>query len=104
MGIAVRTVQVTWEARWPAGIWPTGMGSGAAREPPVTWGVADRAGGRGRPARRSWWLRRTPPAHAMALALRLGEHKAVPDGRRSPLTVTLMRRRRPDHRLVSHGT
>ena len=88
MAIAVRTAQTTWEGPLASGTGTVRMGSGAAGELPVTWAVrTDRAGGRTSPEELA--AAAHCACYAMALALRLGARKAVPERLAITATVTL---------------
>ena len=88
MAIAVRTAQTTWEGPLASGTGLTGMGSGAAGELPVTWASrTERADGKTSPEELA--AAAHSACYAMALALRLGEHKAVPERLAITATVTL---------------
>jgi lipoyl-dependent peroxiredoxin len=88
MAIAIRTAQTTWEGPLGSGTGMMRMGSGAAGVLPATWAArTERADGKTSPEELA------AAAHfacyAMALALRLGEHKAVPERLAITATVTL---------------
>ncbi|MGH3296673.1 MAG: OsmC family peroxiredoxin [Trebonia sp.] len=88
MAIAVRTAQTTWEGPLASGTGLTGTGSGAAAELPVTWASrTERADGKTSPEELA--AAAHSACYAMALALRLGEHKAVPERLAITATVTL---------------
>jgi osmotically inducible protein OsmC len=83
MAIAVRTAQTTWE-----GPLTVRMGSGAAGELAVTWAArTERADGKTSPEELA--AAAHCACYAMALALRLGERKAVPEQLAITATVTL---------------
>ena len=78
MAIAVRMAQTTWEGPLASGTGTVRMGSGAAGELPVTWAArTERADGKTSPEELA--AAAHSACYAMALALRLGEHKAVPE-------------------------
>ena len=88
MAIAIRMAQTTWEGPLASGTGLIRMGSGATGELPVTWASrTERADGRTSPEELA------AAAHsacfAMAMALRLGEHEAVPGRLAVDATVTL---------------
>ena len=86
MAIAVRTAQTTWEGPLPSGTGTIRMGSGAAGELPVTWAArTERSEGKTSPEE----LAAAAHSACYALALRLGEHKAVPEQLAITATVTL---------------
>jgi lipoyl-dependent peroxiredoxin len=88
MAIAVRMAQTTWEGPLARGTGRTGMSSGAAGELPVTWASrTERADGKTSPE--ELVAAAHSACYAMALALRLGEHKAVPERLAITATVTL---------------
>jgi osmotically inducible protein OsmC len=88
MAIATRTAQTTWEGPLASGAGLIRMGSGAAGELPVTWASrTERADGRTSPEELAAAAHSS--CYAMALALRLGEHKAVPERLAVTATVTL---------------
>jgi len=88
MAIAIRTAQTTWEGPLASGAGLIGMGSGAGGELPVTWASrTERADGRASPEELA--AAAHSACYAMALALRLGEHKAVPERLAITATVTL---------------
>ena len=88
MAIAIRMAETTWEGPLANGTGTVRMGSGAARELPVTWASrTERAGGKTSPEELA--AAAHSACYAMALALRLGEHKAVPERLTISATVTL---------------
>jgi lipoyl-dependent peroxiredoxin len=88
MPIAIRMAQTTWEGPLASGAGLIGMGNGAAGELPVTWASrTERADGRTSPEELA--AAAHSACYAMALALRLGEHKAVPERLAVTATVTL---------------
>ena len=88
MAIAVRTARTTWEGPLASGTGAVRMGSGAAGELPVTWAArTERADGKTSPEELAAAAHCT--CYAMALALRLGERKAVPERLAITATVTL---------------
>lgn len=88
MAIAVRMAQTTWEGPLASGTGTVRMGSGATGELPVTWAArTERADGKTSPEELA--AAAHSACYAMALALRLGEHKAVPERLASTATVTL---------------
>jgi osmotically inducible protein OsmC len=88
MAIAVRTAQTTWEGPLASGAGTIRMGSGAAVELPVTWASrTERPDGKTSPEELAAAAHSS--CYAMALALRLGERKAVPDRLSITATVTL---------------
>ena len=88
MAIAVRTAQTAWEGPLASGAGTVRMGSGAAGELAVTWASrTGRAGGKTSPEELA--AAAHSACYAMALALRLGEHKAVPERLAITATVTL---------------
>jgi lipoyl-dependent peroxiredoxin len=85
MAIAIRMAQATWEGPLASGTGLIRMDSGATGELPVTWASrTERADGRTSPEELA-------AAHSAcyALALRLGEHEAVPGRLAVDATVTL---------------
>jgi lipoyl-dependent peroxiredoxin len=88
MAIAVRMAQTTWEGPLAGGAGTLRMGSGAAGELPVTWASrTERADGKTSPEELA--AAAHSACYAMALALRLGERKAVPQRLAITATVTL---------------
>lgn len=88
MAIAVRTAQTTWEGPLASGTGTIRLGSGAAGELAVTWASrTERADGKTSPEELA--AAAHSACYAMALALRLGEHKAVPEQLAISATVTL---------------
>jgi osmotically inducible protein OsmC len=88
MAIAIRMARTTWEGPLASGTGLTMMGSGAAGELPVTWASrTERAEGKTSPEELA--AAAHSACYAMALALRLGEHKAVPERLIVNATVTL---------------
>ena len=88
MAIAIRTAQTTWEGPLASGTGTTSMGSGAAGMLPVTWASrTERPDGKTSPEELA--AAAHSACYAMALALRLGEHKAVPERLAITATVTL---------------
>ena len=88
MAIAVRMAQTTWEGPLASGTGLIRMGSGAAGELAVTWASrTERADGRTSPEELA--AAAHSACYAMALALRLGEHKAFPERLAITATVTL---------------
>jgi len=88
MAIAMRTAQTTWEGPLAAGSGTVGMGSGAAGKLPVTWASrTEQPGGKTSPEELA--AAAHSACYAMALALRLGEHKAVPEHLAVTATITL---------------
>ena len=88
MAIAVRMAQTTWEGPLASGTGTVRMGSGATGELPVTWAArTERADGKTSPEELA--AAAHSACYAMALALRLGEHKAVPQRLAITATVTL---------------
>jgi lipoyl-dependent peroxiredoxin len=88
MAIAVRRAQTTWEGQLASGAGVIRTGSGAAGELPVTWASrTERAEGKTSPEELA--AAAHSACYAMALALRLGEHKAVPERLAVTATVTL---------------
>ena len=88
MAIAIRMAQTTWEGPLASGAGLIGMGSGATAELPVTEASrTERADGRTSPEELAAAARSA--CYAMALALRLGEHQAVPERLAITATVTL---------------
>ncbi|MFC0865387.1 OsmC family peroxiredoxin [Sphaerimonospora cavernae] len=88
MAIAERTAETTWEGALARGRGTIDGGSGAIEGMPVTWASrTERPDGLTSPEELA------ASAHsscfAMALALRLGEHKAVPERLTVAATVTL---------------
>ncbi len=88
MAIAIRTAHTTWEGSLASGTGLIRMDSGAAGELAVTWASrTERADGKTSPEELA------AAAHsacfAMALALRLGARKAVPERLAVDATVTL---------------
>jgi len=87
MAIAVRTARTTWEGPLASGAGTVRMGSGAAGELAVTWASrTERADGKTSPEELA--AAAHSACYAMALALRLGEHKAVQERLRVDATVT----------------
>ena len=77
MAIAIRMAQTTWEGPLASGTGLIRMGSGATGELPVTWASrTERADGTTSPEELAAAAHSS--CYAMALALRLGEHKARP--------------------------
>lgn len=88
MAIAVRMAQTTWEGPLISGTGTVRMGSGAAGELAVTWASrTERADGRTSPEELA--AAAHSACYAMALAMRLGERKAVPERLTITATVTL---------------
>lgn len=88
MAIAVRNAQTTWEGPLATGNGTVRMGSGAAGELAVTWAArTERADGKTSPEELA--AAAHSACYAMALALRLGEHDAVPERLAITATVTL---------------
>lgn len=88
MPIATRTAQTTWQGPLASGTGLIQMGSGAAGELPVTWASrTERADGKTSPEELA--AAAHSACYAMALALRLGEHKVVADQLAITATVTL---------------
>ncbi len=88
MAIAIRTAQTTWEGPLGSGTGMIRMGSGAAGELPVTWAARiERTDGKTSPEELA--AAAHSACYAMALALRLGERKAVPERLAITATVTL---------------
>ena len=88
MAIAVRTAQTTWEGPLASGAGTVRMGSGAAGELAVSWASrTERADGKTSPEELA--AAAHSACYAMALALRLGEHKSVPERLAITATVTL---------------
>ncbi|MGH3192753.1 MAG: OsmC family peroxiredoxin [Streptosporangiaceae bacterium] len=88
MAMAIRMAETTWEGPLASGTGTVRMGSGAAGELPVTWASrTERAGGKTSPEELA--AAAHSACYAMALALRLGEHKAVPERLAISATVTL---------------
>jgi lipoyl-dependent peroxiredoxin len=88
MAIAVRMAQATWEGPLASGTGTVWMGSGAAGELAVTWAArTERADGKTSPEELA--AAAHSACYAMALALRLGERKAVPERLTITATVTL---------------
>jgi lipoyl-dependent peroxiredoxin len=88
MAIAIRTAQTTWEGPLASGTGTISMGSGAAGVLPVTWASrTERPDGKTSPEELA--AAAHSACYAMALALRLGEHKAVPERLAITATVTL---------------
>ena len=88
MAIAVRMAQTTWEGPLASGTGTVRMGSGATGELPVTWAArTERADGKTSPEELA--AAAHSACYAMALALRLGQHKAVPERLAITATVTL---------------
>ena len=88
MAIAVSMAQTTWEGPLASGAGLTRMDSGAAGELPVTWAPRiERADGKPSPEEPA--VAAHSACYAMALALRLGEHKTVPERLVVDATVTL---------------
>lgn len=86
MAIAVRMAQTTWEGPLASGTGTVRMGSGATGELPVTWAArTERADGKTSPEELA--AAAHSACYAMALALRLGQHKAVPE--RLAITATV---------------
>ena len=88
MSIAVRSAVTTWEGSLAGGSGTLTGASGALGELPVSWAArTEEPGGKTSPEELA------AAAHsscfAMALALRLGEHKAVPQQLTVSATVTL---------------
>lgn len=87
MAIAIRRAQTTWEGPLASGTGLIRMDSGAAGELAVTWASrTDRADGKTSPEELA--AAAHSACYAMALALRLGEHKAVPE--RLAITATVI--------------
>lgn len=88
MPIAIRMAQTTWEGPLPTGTGLIRTGSSATGELPVTWASrTERARGKTSPEELAAAAHSS--CYAMALALRLGEHKAVPERLAITATVTL---------------
>jgi lipoyl-dependent peroxiredoxin len=88
MAIAIRMAQTTWEGPLASGTGTISMGSGAAGVLPVTWASrTERPDGKTSPEELA--AAAHSACYAMALALRLGEHKAVPERLAITATVTL---------------
>lgn len=88
MAIAIRMAQTTWEGPLTSGTGLIRMGSGAAGELAVTWASrTERADGRTSPEELA--AAAHSACYAMALALRLGEHKAAPERLAITATITL---------------
>ena len=88
MAIAIRMAQTTWEGPLASGTGTVRMGSGAAGELAVTWASrTERADGKTSPEELA--AAAHSACYAMALALRLGERKAVPERLAITATVTL---------------
>ena len=88
MAFAVRTAQTTWEGPLASGTGLIRMGSDAVGELAVTWASrTERADGKTSPEELA--AAAHSACYAMALALRLGEHKAVPERLAITSTVTL---------------
>ena len=88
MAIAIRTAQTTWEGPLASGTGTVGTGSGAAGELPVTWASrTEHADGKTSPEELA--AAAHSACYAMALALRLGERKAVPERLAITATITL---------------
>jgi len=88
MAIAVRMAQTTWEGPLARGTGLIRMGSGAAGELAVTWASrTERADGKTSPEELA--AAAHSACYAMALALRLGEHKAAPERLAITATITL---------------
>ena len=88
MAIAIRMAQTTWEGPLASGAGTLRMGSGAVGELPVTWAArTERADGRTSPEELA--AAAHSACYAMALALQLGEHQAVPERLAITATVTL---------------
>ncbi|MDQ2816495.1 MAG: OsmC family peroxiredoxin [Actinomycetota bacterium] len=88
MAIAIRTAQRTWEGPLASGTGTVRMGSGAAGELAVTWAArTERADGKTSPEEPA--AAAHSACYAMALALRLGERKAIPERLAITATVTL---------------
>ena len=88
MAMAIRMAETIWEGPLASGTGAVRMGSGAAGELPVTWASrTERAGGKTSPEELA--AAAHSACYAMALALRLGEHKAVPERLAISATVTL---------------
>ena len=88
MAIAIRMAQTTWEGPLASGTGMVRMGSGAAGELAVTWASrTGRADGKTSPEELA--AAAHSACYAMALALRLGEHKAAPERLAVDATVTL---------------
>jgi len=81
MAIAIRMAQTTWEGPLASGTGVIRMGSGAAGE------LAGHADGKTSPEELA--AAAHSARYAMALALRLGEHKAAPERLAVDATVTL---------------
>lgn len=88
MAIAVRTAQTTWEGPLASGTGTVRMGSGAAGELAVTWAArTERADRKTSPEELA--AAAHSACYAMALALRLGERKTLPERLAITATVTL---------------
>jgi lipoyl-dependent peroxiredoxin len=88
MPIAIRTAQTTWEGPLASGAGLIRMGSGAAGELPVTWASrTERADGKASPEELA--AAAHSACYAMAMALRLGKHKAIAERLAITATVTL---------------
>jgi lipoyl-dependent peroxiredoxin len=86
MAIAIRMAQTTWEGPLASGTGTVRMGSGAARGLAVTWASrTERADGKTSPEE----LAAAAHSACYAMALRLGEYKAVPERLAITATVTL---------------
>ena len=78
MAIAIRRAQTMWEGPLASGTGTVRTGSGPTGELPVTWAArTQRADGETSPEELAAAARSA--CYAMALALRLGEHKAIPE-------------------------
>lgn len=88
MAIAIRMAQTTWEGSLASGTGTVRMGSGAVGGLPVTWASrTEHADGKTSPEELA--AAAHSACYAMALALRLGEHKAIPERLAITATVTL---------------
>jgi osmotically inducible protein OsmC len=88
MAIAERTAETTWEGSLASGSGTIRAASGALGELAVTWASrTEQPGGKTSPEELA--AAAHSPCFAMALALRLGERKAVPRRLTVTATVTL---------------
>ena len=86
--MAIRTAQTTWEGSLASGTGLLRLGSGATGELAITWASrTERADGKTSPEELA--AAAHSACYAMALALRLGEYKAVPERLVIAATVTL---------------
>lgn len=88
MAIAVRTAETTWEGPLASGAGTITLGSGAVSELPVTWASRTEAPN-GKTSPEELAAAAHSSCYAMALSLRLGEHKATPERLSIRATVTL---------------